>query len=402
MIVESHIELPLYNFFDSLRKNGFSLGIAEYYLFLDSIHLGFGIDGEKRKLNKIKVLQLCKTLWLKPNQNRYLFESLFESNYKEILLQPIKSSEQNQSVEINHSGENTTHADQLNDTENTRSNDLERNNGSSLKTDSLDQEKGSTTSDFQTPKRDDLLYKFVLGDPQGAPFQLADSTTPNKTFFFSDYYFDISKRQMQQVCRFLPITQTSLDSDEIDIEESVQGFAQHGSVAIPVFKRRRRVVNEVLLLIDHGGSMLAFSKLAKTLVEALKDTFNIDKQKNEDRLLEYYFYNVPQEYCYLNMTHTEYEKTSKLLGRLKANYSSVIIISDAGAARGGNSNGRFIATIKFLIQLKKAVSNIVWLNPIPKERWKQTTANRVARFVPMFSLTTQHELQTAINVLKGK
>ncbi|NJO03968.1 MAG: hypothetical protein HC880_21870 [Bacteroidia bacterium] len=123
---------------------------------------------------------------------------------------------------------------------------------------------------------------------------------------------------------------------------------------------------------------------------------------NAHPVARYYFYNVPQEYGYRNPSHTQYEETARIISRLNPQDSAVIIISDAGAARGSNSDARFKATLRFIVRLKKATQKIVWLNPLPEYRWEKTTAWRIARFVPMFSLTDQHPLQQAINKLRGK
>lgn len=377
----TNANLPLFAFFDALRKNGFPLGISEYYALLDALQLSYGIDEKTRNWDKKALLKYCKLLWLKPNQSKFVFEQLYwdnlELNDSELPdIDAIPESTPDDEAELNTEKDrtkNTPEPQELN------------------------------TANTTNTAAEEPLVKFVLGNSEGEAIKIPEEGTKLKRkFFFSDNYFELSKRQMQQVCRFLPNTQPSLRSQTIDVEATVQQFAESGWIGKPVFKRQERVVNNVLLLIDHEGSMLAFDRLVEHFATALQDAFRIQQKTKHPKVAQYYFYNVPQQYCYKNKAHTEHKKTSELLAALHPQHAMVIIVSDAGAARGGNSNQRFKSTLRFVLQAKRATQKIVWLNPMPSGRWKNTTAERIARFVPMFSLDTQQELQKAINSLKGK
>ncbi len=143
---------------------------------------------------------------------------------------------------------------------------------------------------------------------------------------------------------------------------------------------------------------------------ALSEAFEVQTNKKAMDYEQYFFYNVPQKYFYKDKVHIKHEKTYELFKQIKRKKFLVLIYSDAGAARGGNSDGRFKPTLRFLLQLKKVAHQIVWLNPLPKERWNKTTAKRISRFVDMYSLsdstegteTANRNLQKAIHTLKGK
>jgi uncharacterized protein len=47
------------------------------------------------------------------------------------------------------------------------------------------------------------------------------------------------------------------------------------------------------------------------------------------------------------------------------------------------------------------VRYFAWLNPMPSECWRQTTAGKIARFVPMFEMSPQG-MNAAISVLRGR
>ncbi|MEZ4883361.1 MAG: hypothetical protein R3E32_01400 [Chitinophagales bacterium] len=378
--------LPLYDFFLALRKNGFSLGIAEYNALMDALQGGFGMNKEMGLAEENRLFRLCKLLWLKPNQSEFVFKSLFEDKFKKTKWENKNLKEEDAKQE-EKDVENSNNEPDFNDPQ--------------LNENTLSEEENKAQNQLNNLPKTSLV-KYVLGSGDGESIQLSTSQKPKKKFFFSNNYFDISKRQMLQVCRFLPLKQASINQQEIDIEASIQAFAEKGVGFQPVFQKKERVVNNVLLLIDNGGSMIAFEQLAETFATALKDAFQTHKEANKQQIAQYYFYNIPEEYVYKNTAHTAYDKTDDIIDNFLSIYSSVIIISDAGAARGGNSTARFKKTLRFILQIKKVTEKIVWLNPMPEKRWVGTTAERIARLIPMFGLDTQHNLQTAINTLRGK
>ena len=397
----NEIDLPLYAFFDILRKNGFALGISEYNTLLDALELGFGRNPEKGVLDKNEILKVCKTLWLNPNQSKHLFEQLFYENFQHFSEKIDKKEKDNERDNIDGGGDRNGSGGGSDDIDG--GGDGSGNGGGSGDIDGGDD--GSGSGDIGENSENIALpyVKIVFNNRTGGVTTIDDKkVTSTRKFSFSDYYFDISKRQMQQATRFLPSFQPSLSANEIDIEASIEKFAQVGTISKPVFKRRERITNNVLLLIDSKGSMLAFEKLISVFSEALKDSFKAHKVGNKNKVAQYYFYNVVHDFCYKNTAHSQYEKTAKIINRLNPKYSNIIIISDAGAARGGNSDGRFKETLQFVFKFKRVAHKMVWLNPLPEERWKGTTAERIARFIPMFSLNSQHNLQCAVEVLRGK
>jgi len=368
-----NIEFPFYDVFEQLRKNGFSLGIAEYQLLLDALQLGCGFS--EQGLDYKESLKLCKTLWLKPNQSAYVFENIFQEHFKSIDL-PTSEDTSTENSQQNADAKNIDNA--------------QKSEGESGKSNNLKEEKRQTHQQ---------RIKFELGEAIGSQLDLKDKKQAiSRRFLFNDYYFEVSKRQMQQICRFLPLTQASAIGNEIDIEKTIQHFAENAIMVQPVFKKQVKIHNRVHILIDHEGSMHAFETLSETFSQALQEAF--EKQANSFQ--KYYFYNVPQKHIFKNTSHTEYKRTAQWIAELKPNQDAVIIISDAGAARDSNSGERLKTTLRFLIQLKKHTNKIVWLNPLPKERWLGNSAKRIADVVSMFYLDNAQELQNAVNILKGK
>ncbi len=119
------------------------------------------------------------------------------------------------------------------------------------------------------------------------------------------------------------------------------------------------------------------------------------------RVRVYYFHNCPDEYLYRDPYHLEAESIDDCLSNLPKAKTVCLIFSDAGAARGGFSSRRRRLTKFFLKELGQYVRYITWLNPVPRDRWKTTTAHDIAALVPMFEVNRQ-EFYRAIDALRGR
>jgi hypothetical protein len=114
----------------------------------------------------------------------------------------------------------------------------------------------------------------------------------------------------------------------------------------------------------------------------------------------YYFHNCPTEYLYLDQVHQDAVLIEDVVSQLRPSQTVVLIVSDAGAARGGFNPRRRRLTKKIVNQLGQQVRHIAWLNPVPRSRWASTTAGAISEFVPMFEINRQG-LDAAIDALRG-
>jgi hypothetical protein len=133
-----------------------------------------------------------------------------------------------------------------------------------------------------------------------------------------------------------------------------------------------------MILIDKGGSMAAFDAMITQFTAILKKHFAQTEL--------FYFYNVPQDYLFQNITHTEGIAKQQFFKKCKSEHANLIIISDAGAARGHFSEERIQATNEFLEKLPKQGKSTIWLNPMPQQRWKYNSAQAIASNTNMFEL----------------
>ncbi|MEM9927153.1 MAG: hypothetical protein AAF915_25985 [Cyanobacteria bacterium P01_D01_bin.50] len=60
--------------------------------------------------------------------------------------------------------------------------------------------------------------------------------------------------------------------------------------------------------------------------------------------------------------------------KLHRNRTIALIISDAGAATNTYSKERIEGISKFLASLSPCIRQLIWLNPLPTQRWEQNSA----------------------------
>ncbi len=247
----------------------------------------------------------------------------------------------------------------------------------------------TTTPQEIEPLERQPTYRFATV-PTRASFLATDTETP--TAFPID--FPLSRRGMVYHWQYVnrPIKDGS--EDVLDVDETVARAARQGFFLSPVYARRETNHAHLLLLIDQNGSMTPFHYLTRELVE----TANCESTL--ERLDVYYFHNVPATSIYRDPYLTESNLLSQVLKICSSN-TSVLIVSDGGAARGYRRFERFEATIQFLADIGQKTNHIAWLNPMPQNRWDRTSAQLIAYRVPMYSMNNQG-LSNAIDTIMGK
>ncbi|NMG07711.1 hypothetical protein [Brasilonema sp. UFV-L1] len=440
-------ELPLQELFTRLREAGLPLGIDEYQLVLRSMQAGFGMS------DKGALKRLCQTLWVKSAEEKRLFEYQFEQvmSSEAVLptLKPLahqrKISWMTRYVSLGILGvgivlsvglifKQLTQTKNLNSTAPlaataeptpTQTPNINRNLpdwilwtlllvmglgagypivlsvAKSIAKQRINQSTSlpksiSTTAYSVLPSK---LTQTIKDEVQVAQAVL-QSTSKNEEilesrFILTTEYFPVTERQMKQIWRYLRRPVREGQPTELDMEATVNQIGRQGILLAPVLVPRRVNQADLLLLIDQDGSMVPFHTLSRRLAETALRGGRLGKAGI------YYFHNCPIEYLYHDPNHLQAELVSHVVTNVCSERTAVLILSDAGAARGGNSEERYKLTQEFLDKLKQQVRYIAWLNPMPKKRWNQTTAGRIARVVPMFEVS-RPGLQDAIAVLCGR
>lgn len=204
-----------------------------------------------------------------------------------------------------------------------------------------------------------------------------------------------TERQMQRSWRYLTRPVREGTPTELDIQGTVQRIGREGFLTDPVLMPPRINRAALLLLVDREGSMEPHHALTDRLVHTAQQggRFSLTPV--------YYFHNCPTGYLYRDMECAEGEALETVLERLPLRHLSTLIISDAGAVRGGYNPYRVEKTLEFLAALRQQVRDLAWLNPQPRLDWEGTTAAAIANHIPMFSCT-RTDLDQAVEVLRGR
>lgn len=209
-------------------------------------------------------------------------------------------------------------------------------------------------------------------------------------------YERLNLRQMKQAWRYLRQPIREGVETELDIPKTVAEVAKQGVFLKPVFKPHRINRAEVILLLDWGGSMLPFHSIADDLIKTASRSGGFNKLKI------YYFKDCPKHEVFIDKYFIKAIPFTKCLKGMNYAQSSMIVFSDAGAARGSVSTQRLSDTKEFIAQSRRTVRYISWLNPMPQNRWFSTSAEQINdSLVPMFE-ATYFGMQNVINVAKGK
>ncbi|BAZ12917.1 VWA containing CoxE family protein [Calothrix sp. NIES-4071] len=214
-------------------------------------------------------------------------------------------------------------------------------------------------------------------------------------FMLTSNYLPVTERQLKQIWRHLRRIVREGVTTELDLEATVNQIGRQGLLLQPILVPRRVNVAQMLLLIDQDGSMVPFHSLSQRLAETALRGGRLGKAGI------YYFHNCPTDYLYHDPHHQEAALVDDIVATICFERTSILIFSDAGAARASLSEERYDATKEFLNKLKQQVRYIAWLNPMPKKRWFGTTAGEIANLVPMFEVSREGVLD-AVGVLRGR
>lgn len=207
-------------------------------------------------------------------------------------------------------------------------------------------------------------------------------------------YGPVSRRVLAYTWRYLCRPVADGPRDILDVKATVSLAAQQGYYLTPVYRRRVRNHAHLLLLLDQNGSMTPFHRFTRDIVETARYDSRIEQVE------VVHFHNVFADHVYLDLHLTSHTPLHTVLAQCDET-TSLLIVSDAGAARGYRNLKRIRQTAKFLARLKRASTLIAWLNPMPQERWDSSSAEMIARLVPMYPMDPEG-LGNVVDALRGQ
>jgi|APTNR8051073442_1049403.scaffolds.fasta_scaffold00683_14 uncharacterized protein with von Willebrand factor type A (vWA) domain len=385
------LNAALFQFFHRLRHDLHTeLGVGEYKLLFEAHEKGVSLRDE------VALMQLCKTIWLKDQTQFEAFKKLFDGIIAPAFREKQAAADKQPSElgKAHQDGQSAAETQQKNNPD-----ELQKQEVGTAVSELSEAEALERIPDSDVlPGEGDLSIGleqsggFTLEEIEEAPLSEAGISTHR--FLLNERYLPVSPRDMQQHWRFLQNNFERGETPQIDLLRTVASIARRGILLEPVFRKRALNRTHLLFLIDDSPSMVAFETLSQRLVEAaLEDPFVTDEEV-------FYFSNYPGEHLYLNPYHTQSVQLPALWRRCHR-HTMMLIISDGGASRGQTDFERIRSTHSFLKEARQHVQRIAWINPMPRERWEDTSAEYIARRVPMFE-TERIGLYKAIQTLKGK
>jgi len=209
-------------------------------------------------------------------------------------------------------------------------------------------------------------------------------------------YTPLSCRAMSYHWRYLRMPLATGIQDVLDLNATVAQVAEQGFFLAPVYRRRLENATKLVLFLDQQGSMVPFHSLTRDLAE----TLTIAGALQESHITIVYFQNIPQAEVYTDPYLTQPQALESVLESLESE-TGIIVVSDAGAARGQRSLPRIQSTSLFLRKLRHKTSRIIWLNPMPENRWRGSSAEMIAAQTSMYSLDTDSFSQAIDTLRRG-
>jgi uncharacterized protein len=205
--------------------------------------------------------------------------------------------------------------------------------------------------------------------------------------YSSDLTLDV--RQVKVALKRLRRLSRIGPEDELDIDKTITATAKNVGDIELVWRRSRKNVAKVLLLMDVGGSMEPFAHLCSQLFSAAHSSTHFKDFQY------YYFHNCIYESLYRNIERYEAVSTEHVLHTLESDYK-LIMVGDARMApwelteQYGAIDYYYRNETPGWVWLKRIAEHFthaVWLNPDEPHYWNHTTVQMIGKLFPMYTLT---------------
>lgn len=193
-----------------------------------------------------------------------------------------------------------------------------------------------------------------------------------QNFSFEEDYFDVSKEELEKAFQELAVC-------------------------------------NVFIIADTGGERNPFISLISSIKSAI---YNASSSADNEKLNLCYSFKHYPNVLYYGMTGQVKVDMKYIFRSIRRNDAVVIVIGDGGVDTDEWTEERNQDTIYFLKKIKKVSRQVVWLNPLPIQRWNGFLSRRIERYAPMFSLSNScdidgnefpavRQLEKSIEIIKG-
>jgi uncharacterized protein len=368
-------DLLIWRLFQQLRRHQFFLGPDDFLALRRALQAGFGLQSAEA------LFELCSALWTKSPREREVLKTLFKQ--LELVPWTVPAIPTVQNMPLSPSLDSAT---------------------------------------VPLPQAEaDLAPPTTYGYSEFLPLHVQPGLLTGHPFIFEPQ-FPLTYREIVQIWRRLRRPVRSGPAVELDVEATIARRCQTGVLASVVLRPRRRNSARLVLLVDRKKSMAPFHQFTDAVCSAIAQAARLDQ------IAIYYFQNVPVlgandalldglgMYAVLDSILARIEPQDEgtlfedaqllrptplqTLLETATRGAHVVVLSDGGAAHGRYNPTRLLDTLAFFKALRQTAASYVWLNPLPKASWANSTAEQISRHIPMFPMT-QMGMSNAVNVLRG-
>jgi uncharacterized protein len=158
---------------------------------------------------------------------------------------------------------------------------------------------------------------------------------------------------------------------EFDLDATIDRIGREGIYCDEVYRPIPQKKVDFLLLVDDSNAMRPFAPAVKPFMDMVE-------QRKRAQTLTYYFDLYPTDYLFHQQRPLWGIPIEQILGNLEKQRTVAIIISEGGAASPIYRQERVKGISIFLGRLVPKVREVLWINPLPPQRWKDTTAETIA------------------------
>jgi uncharacterized protein with von Willebrand factor type A (vWA) domain len=204
-----------------------------------------------------------------------------------------------------------------------------------------------------------------------------------------------SERQLVVAWRRLRVLTRQGNTRELDIHATIDEKCRTGVLRGVTLRPSRQNISNLLILADVSPSMAPWRPFLGTVQNSLS-------LGNLCAWQMYFFSNYPRDRLF---DSPALEARVRLDDIIEGNRQGapLLILGDAGAARGGYNPRRVARTAEFVARVSGKFKPVVWLNPMPRLRWHGTSAEALTE-LPALSVfpLDRDSLIRAIDVLRGE
>jgi uncharacterized protein with von Willebrand factor type A (vWA) domain len=253
---------------------------------------------------------------------------------------------------------------------------------------------GAYAATEAVPETPAPILEFAARSESGMGLPAAVAPDGRKEVFILSARPLVSVRSLIVAWRRFRLAQRSGPRVELDLDATVAAQTRDRFLLEPVLLPARRNQARLVVLIDASESMAPWRSVNRLIAESL------DRSQLAHTAL-HYFDEAPDDDVY------EDERLSRVVPVERAlqrhDDCALLIVSDAGAARGRVDRARVRQFRNFIARVKGRWQPIVWLNPMPRQRWRGTVAESMSRVPGLLMLPfTDDSLIHAVDYLRGK